>query len=172
MSTVSFLWFLMDDSDQGKKYPCDPVKILEVSWKNPGSQFIFKLGSPNTCLLLSSKGKASTCWCEFLAGTMMQGSLKLYTAAIEVIREKIALPERQELRTSEGDHTMSVHCFIPTWLQKMTVEDSRRVGMPDRRKSSKRRTTGPSENPMQTAVDFHLLVNKHVSYALGSLADI
>ena len=103
---------------------------------------------------------------------MTRGSLRLYTAAIELIGEKIALPEREKLRTSEGGHTTSIHCFIPTWLQKKTVEDSRWVGMPDRRKSRKSRTTGPSENPMQTAVDFPLLVNKHVSCAVGSLADV
>lgn len=68
---------------------------------------------------------------------------------------------------------MSSHCFIPTWLQKTTAEDLRWVGMPGRRKSSKRRTTGPSENPMQSsAVDFYLLAKKHVSCALGSLPDV
>lgn len=101
---------------------------------------------------------------------MMRGSLRLYTAATEVIREKIALLERQKLRASEGDHIMSIHYFIPTWLQKMTVEDSIQVGMTDRGSAAKGELLDP-QNPMKTAVDFHLLVNKHVSCALGNLAD-
>lgn len=120
-SLVAFLRLLMDISDLGKKHSGYPVKILEVyckplhltdsSWETP-------------ILLLSSKGKASTCWCEFLAGPLTRDSLGLYTAAIEVIKGKIALPE-QKPRASEGGHTMSVHCFIPTWLQKTTVENLR-----------------------------------------------
>lgn len=43
MSAVSFLQLLMDDSDQGKKYPGDPVKIPEVSQKNPGNQLILQI---------------------------------------------------------------------------------------------------------------------------------
>jgi len=80
------------------------------------------MGIPNTCLLLNSTGKASTYWCEFLAWTLTKGSLRIYTAATEVMRERIALPERRELWTSEGGHTMSIQYFIPTWFRKTAGE--------------------------------------------------
>lgn len=131
----------------------------------------FKLESPNPSLLLSSKGKGSTRWWQFLARALKREvCLRLFYAETEVTGETFALPEIQALGTvhSEGDHLLATSFSLN--FRRWTWRKRAHVGVPDRRKSSKGDLLGP-KNFTQAAVDFLLLANKHTSSALGSLAE-
>lgn len=94
---------------------------------------------------------------------MTSRSLRPYTAAIQVIREKTVLSERQTLRVNEGVHTISIHFFIPT---SENCGGLKMGGNARQEEKLQQEYYWTFRKPMQTAVDFQVLVNKHVSCLL------